>query len=73
MDHGGDFVRAFGQGHLQVQSVRAAVHLLARQAEHAVVIIFQYHLLEIAATLRVQPFPDQERSGFLWDGLRLDG
>ena len=67
------FVDAFGQRHAHVEQVRATLDLVARDAEHAVVLVGQQQALDFATALGVDPLADQRRRRVLAQLERADG
>ncbi len=62
-----------GDGHLHVEHMRAALHLLARDDQQRVVVVAENCLLRLAAALRVDPLADQQRRGILRQRGRAHG
>ncbi len=48
--------------------MRAAIDLIARQLQNAVIIFLEQHLLELARALCIASFTEQGRGGFLSHG-----
>ncbi|MNS37747.1 hypothetical protein D3C72_699740 [compost metagenome] len=65
LGHGLFFVGALGQGHADVEHVRAVLHLIAAHLDHAVHVVRQQELLQLAAALRVDALAHDEGLGLL--------
>jgi len=66
------FVAAFGDGHADIEGMRAKIHLVAGNLEHAVVVLSQQQALEGAGTLRIEALTDDKGRRLLLDSHCLD-
>ena len=61
------FIRALGERDADVEDVRAAFDLLARDQRDRVVILLEQQALDLARALRVDAFADDQRPRFLFE------
>jgi len=66
------FVAAFGNRDTDIQGVRAKIHLVLSDLEHAVVILSQQQAFESPGALSVEPFANHKWCGLLLDRDCLD-